>query len=217
MFTPFLRLLYPKLCFACAEPLFEQEAFVCTSCRIQIPRLESSPYWLRAKFDGQISYEHALAFALFNPGGLVQSLMHQVKYKGAHELGEFLGQWSAATLKKYHFDVIVPIPLHADRLRERGYNQATCIAKGLSDALGIRMDEAALVRNVGSRSLVNLVRAERLDELADVFTCMQDLNGLRVLIVDDTITTGATLLAAGQKIRAAGAIKVSFFALAALK
>lgn len=226
MFKTFLQLLYPKLCFACQEPLFSSEEFICTSCRIELSRInlvENTPNWVRAKFDGLIEFDEAYAFFHFMPGSRVQQLMHQIKYKGASDLGIFLGVWAGSALKKSHFydDVtcLAAIPLHPKRLQERGYNQAEVIAKGLANALSIPLHTQVLKRISQSNSLIGLNRAARYEELENVFEVIDSakLQGSHVLIVDDTLTTGATFLAAAQKIRAAGATKVSFFALAALK
>lgn len=226
MFKAFLQLLYPKLCFACQEPLFSSEEFICTTCRIVLPRVElaeNTPNWVRAKFDGLIEFNEAHAFFHFMPGSRVQQMMHQIKYKGAAELGVFLGTWAGDSLKKSHYcsevNGIVAIPLHPKRLKERGYNQAAVIARGLAQSLDIPLHEDVLVRTIQSHSLIGLNRAARYEELENVFEVIDPakLRGSHVLIVDDTLTTGATFLAAAQKIRAAGATKVSFFALAALK
>jgi ComF family protein len=226
MFKAFLQLLYPKLCFACQKPLFRSEDFICTSCRIELPRIDlaqHAPNWIRAKFDGLIEYEHAHAFFAFLPGSRVQQLMHQIKYKGAADLGVFLGEWAGESLKKSHFasacDCLIAIPLHPKRLKERGYNQAEVIAFGLGAALQIPVISGAMCRTTLSHSLTSLSRAARYEELENVFEVVNpvEIRGLNVLLIDDTLTTGATLLAAAQKIRAAGATKVSFFALAALK
>lgn len=226
MFKAFLQLLYPKLCFACQKPLFRGEDFICTACRIELPRIDLSQNasnWIRAKFDGLIEYEHALAFFSFLPGSRVQQLMHQIKYKGAADLGVFLGEWAGEALKKSHFasawDCLIAIPLHPKRLEERGYNQAEVIAFGLGAALQVPVKSGAMSRTTLSHSLTSLNRAARYEELENVFEVVNpaEIRGLHVLLIDDTLTTGATLLAAAQKIRAAGATKVSFFALAALK
>ena len=226
MFKAFLQLLYPKLCFACQEPLFRGEDFVCTACRIELPRIDlaqNAPNWIRAKFDGLIEFEYAYAFFYFSPGSRVQQLMHQIKYKGASDLGVFLGEWAGNALKKSHFpnpwDCLIAIPLHPKRQKERGYNQAEVIANGLSAAWNLPVITGVLTRTTLSHSLTSLNRSERYEELENVFEVgnPEKIRGFHVLIIDDTLTTGATLLAAAQKIRAAGATKVSFFALAALK
>lgn len=226
MFKSFLQLLYPKLCFACQEPLFSSEEFICTTCRIELPRIvftQNTPDWVRAKFDGLIEFSAAHAFFQFMPGSRVQQLMHQIKYKGASELGVFLGVWAGDALKKSHFyldvNCIIAIPLHPKRLHERGYNQAAVIAQGLAKSFNLPLYDTVLTRITQSHSLIGLNRAARYEELENVFEVIdpEKIRGSHVLIIDDTLTTGATFLAAAQKIRAAGATKVSFFALAALK
>jgi predicted amidophosphoribosyltransferase len=111
------------------------------------------------------------------------------------------------------------MPLHPSRRRERGYNQAACIAKGIGRKSGIPFLEDNLVRNKQVSSLIGLNRAERYATLEEVFEVLKpdELDGLRILLVDDTMTTGATFLAAGAKIKAASTGKLSFLALAALK
>jgi ComF family protein len=224
MFTAFLQLLYPKLCFACEDPLFESEDFICTYCRISLARVDyaqNSPWWLCAKFDGLFAYGEVQTFFIFAAGGRVQHLMHAIKYKGAKELGEFLGLWAGQSLKKSHFfqnvDCIIPIPLHAKRLRERTYNQAECIGKGLANGLQLPILPLGLAKFAQTDSLIGQDRSRRFEILKDSFEVLADVRGKHILIVDDTLTTGATLLAAAEKIKAAGAKEVSFFTLAALK
>ena len=224
MFNAFLQLLYPKLCFACEDPLFESEEFICTYCRISLARVDytqNSPWWLRAKFDGLFVYQEVQTFFIFASGGRVQHLMHAIKYKGAEDLGEYLGLWAGQSLKKSHFfqevDCIIPIPLHLKRLRERAYNQAECIGNGLAKGLQIPILPQALKKFSQTNSLIGQDRSHRFEILKDSFEVLADVRGRHVLIVDDTLTTGATLLAAAEKIKAAGAKEVSFFTLAALK
>lgn len=224
MFNTFLQLLYPKLCFACEDPLFESEDFICTSCRIALPRvdyMQNSPWWLRAKFDGLFEYQEVQTFFIFAAGGRVQHLMHAIKYKGAHELGEFLGFWAGQSLKKSHFfsdvDLVIPIPLHPKRLRERTYNQAECIGNGIASGLQKPILPHGLQKFIQTNSLIGQDRSHRFEILKDSFEVVADVQGKHVLIVDDTLTTGATLLAVAEKIKAAGAKDISFFTLAALK
>lgn len=224
MINAFLQLLYPKLCFACEDPLFESEEFICTHCRITLARVDytsDSPWWLCAKFDGLFVYHQVQTFFIFAAGSRVQHLMHHIKYKGAQDLGYFLGLWAGQSLKKSHFfsnvDYIIPIPLHARRLRERGYNQAECIGAGLAEGLCCPILRRGLIKNQQTDSLIGQNRSHRFDSLKDSFSVEANVEGKHILIVDDTLTTGATLLAAGEKIKAAGAKEISFFTLAALK
>jgi ComF family protein len=147
--------------------------------------------------------------------------MHEIKYKGAHELGDFLGNWAGQSLKKSHFfqdvDGIIPIPLHAKRLRERTYNQAECIGNGLAQGMQLPIFPSGLVKFTQTNSLIGQDRSHRFELLKDSFEVVEDVSGKHILLVDDTLTTGATLLAAGEKLKAAGAKEISFFTLAALK
>ncbi|MFL0298869.1 ComF family protein [Aquirufa novilacunae] len=195
---------------------------LCTACRFELPKpglFLEQPNWISHKLDGLIEYDRVHAYFLFSEGGKVQHLLHQIKYKGQEKLGEYLGACIGRSFTRQEYDVIIPMPLHPSRRRERGYNQAACIAKGIARESGIPFLEDNLVRNKQVSSLIGLNRAERYATLEEAFEVLKpdELDGLRILLVDDTMTTGATFLAAGAKIKAASTGKLSFLALAALK
>lgn len=226
MFKSFLQLVYPRLCGACQFPLLESEDFICTGCRLDLPRpglFLHTPNWITAKFDGLFDFNDANAFFLFSEGSKVQHLMHQVKYKGQSSLGEFMGFWCGKELQKAYpfvfYDAMIPIPLFKNRLRERGYNQAACLTTGIHRATGLPCLEQVLIRKIQSKSLVGQNRAQRYDSLSNAFGILNEeqIIGKHILLVDDTLTTGATFLAAAEKLKAAGAKEISFLALAALK
>jgi len=222
MITSFLQLLYPECCFACDQVLIRSEIMLCTDCRFELPKpglFLEQPNWISHKLDGLIEYDRVHAYFLFSEGGKVQHLLHQIKYKGQEKLGEYLGACIGRSFTRQEYDVIIPMPLHPSRRRERGYNQAACIAKGIARESGIPFLEDNVVRNKQVSSLIGLNRAERYATLEEVFEVLNPaaLDGLRILLVDDTMTTGATFLAAGAKIKAASTGKLSFLALAALK
>ena len=222
MITSFLQLLYPKCCFACDQVLIRSEIMLCTTCRFELPKpglFLEQPNWISHKLDGLIEYDRVHAYFLFSEGGKVQHILHQIKYKGQQKLGEYLGACIGRSFSLQDYDAIIPMPLHPSRRRERGYNQAACIAKGIARESGIPVLEDNLMRNKQVSSLIGLNRAERYATLEEAFEVLkpEELNGLRILLVDDTMTTGATFLAAGAKIKAASTGKLSFLALAALK
>jgi len=222
MIHSFLQLLYPKCCFACDQVLIRSEIMLCTACRFELPKpglFLEQPNWISHKLDGLIEYDRVHAYFVFSEGGKVQHILHQIKFKGQEKLGEYLGACIGRSFTPQEYDVIIPMPLHPSRLKERGYNQAACIAKGIAHESGIPFLENNLVRNKQVSSLIGLNRAERYETLEEVFAVLQPeaLDGLRILLVDDTMTTGATFLAAGSKIKAASTGKLSFLALAALK
>jgi ComF family protein len=222
MITSFLQLLYPKCCFACDQVLIRSEIMLCTACRFELPKpglFLEQPNWISHKLDGLIEYDRVHVYFLFSEGGKVQHILHQIKYKGQEKLGEYLGACIGRSFTRKEYDIIIPMPLHPSRLKERGYNQAACIATGIARESGIPFLENNLVRNKQVSSLIGLNRAERYETLEEVFEVLKpdELDGLRILLVDDTMTTGATFLAAGAKIKAASTGKLSFLALAALK
>ncbi len=222
MINAFLQLLYPKCCFACDQVLIRSENWICTRCRFELPSpglFLEQPNWISHKLDGLIDYDNVHAYFVFTEGGKVQHLLHQIKYKGQEKLGNYLGYCVGRSFSSADYDLIIPMPLHPSRLKERGYNQAASVAKGISRASGIPISEAHLLRTKQVTSLIGLNRAERYKTLEEVFEVLRpsELNGLRILIVDDTLTTGATFLAAGAKIKAASTGRLSFLALAALK
>ena len=222
MITSFLQLLYPKCCFACDQVLIRSENWLCTVCRFELPKpglFLEQPNWISHKLDGLIEYDRVHAYFLFAEGGKVQHILHQIKYKGQEKLGEYLGACVGRSFSLEDYDIILPMPLHPSRMKERGYNQAACIARGISHESGIPLSVAHLLRTKQVASLIGLNRAERYQTLEEVFEVIRpdELDGLRILLVDDTMTTGATFLAAGAKIKAASTGKVSFIALAALK
>ncbi|MCX6193153.1 MAG: hypothetical protein NTX34_01435 [Cytophagales bacterium] len=222
MITSFLQLLYPKCCFACDQVLIRSENWLCTVCRFELPKpglFLEQPNWISHKLDGLIEYDRVHAYFLFAEGGKVQHLLHQIKYKGQEKLGEYLGACVGRSFSPEDYDIILPMPLHPSRMKERGYNQAACIARGISHESGIPLSVAHLLRTKQVASLIGLNRAERYQTLEEVFEVIRpdELDGLRILLIDDTMTTGATFLAAGAKIKAASTGKLSFLALAALK
>jgi predicted amidophosphoribosyltransferase len=222
MIHSFLQLLYPKCCFACDQPLIRSENWLCTPCRFELPKpglFLEHPNWISHKLDGLIEYDRVHAYFVFAEGGKVQHLLHQIKYKNQQRLGEYLGGCVGRSFSPADYDLILPMPLHPSRMKERGYNQAACIAKGMAKASGIPVSEGHLLRTKQVASLIGLNRSERYETLEEVFEVIRpsELDGLRILVVDDTMTTGATFLAAGAKIKAASTGKLSFLALAALK
>jgi predicted amidophosphoribosyltransferase len=222
MINSFLQLLYPKCCFACDQVLIRSENWLCTVCRFELPKpglFLEQPNWISHKLDGLIEYDRVHAYFLFAEGGKVQHILHQIKYKGQEKLGEYLGACVGRSFSLEDYDIILPMPLHPSRLKERGYNQAACIARGISHESGIPLSVAHLLRTKQVASLIGLNRAERYQTLEEVFEVIRpdELDGLRILLIDDTMTTGATFLAAGAKIKAASTGKLSFLALAALK
>ncbi|TCV11858.1 ComF family protein [Sphingobacterium alimentarium] len=148
----------------------------------------------------------------------VESLLHSLKYKNQPEIGHFLGRRYAQSIKEVlqDVDMIVPIPIHPSKLRKRGYNQAAEFAKGLSEGLEIPVNTTLIIRKVLSVSQTEKSRNERYDNVAEVFSLLpyiSDLKDVHILLVDDVLTTGATIAEADNLFVEAGA-KVSIVTIA---
>lgn len=223
MFQSFLDLIFPRICAGCQRPLQLNEEHICTDCRFDLPKTNSHveiDKKLVNKFAGKINLEHSLAYLKFVKGGKVQNVMHEIKYKGNQELGEMLGRWYGADLREKgyceEFDLVLPVPLHKKRLIVRGYNQSDCLAKGLAESLGIEWRDDILKRGIETESQVSKSRLERYKNMQDVFFVenFEGLQSRKIVIVDDTLTTGATLESCVLALNDAGVKNVSIIAIA---
>ena len=218
-----INLFFPRICAGCTTILISNETVICTSCRHNIPvtnhylAIENEAY---KKFYGRIPVEHVSAFLYFHKKGMVQELIHNLKYKGHEEIGTLLGHWYGAELKQTllanHPDVIIPVPLHRRKHKERGYNQVTTFGLALSEELAIVYNKDLLVRNVYSKtqSKKNLLgRTEGIENLFDVNFTDQD-HGKHFLLIDDVITTGSTLEACSRALLKIPNAKISIVCMA---
>jgi ComF family protein len=229
LFPDFLALLYPSLCFACDDVLLSGEFDFCTDCRTNLPYLSyhlpdpaqaaaTSP--LNRRFWGKVPVEHALAYLQFVAKGRVQHLLHRLKYDDQPEIGRILGRWFGAELAQAgyaaEFDALVPVPMHPAKQRRRGYNQATCFAEGLGESLALPIWETALVKSKETESQTRKNRLSRWENVDHGFEAAvgSQLIGQRVLLVDDVLTTGATLEVCAGVALAAGAASVSVVTIA---
>jgi ComF family protein len=164
--------------------------------------MEENP--IKNKLIGRLPLKYAWAFLKFRKTGIVQHLLHQLKYNNHPEVGIKLGINYGNELFKYgfqnEFDVIIPVPLHASRQKKRGYNQSAKFAEGLSYSLGIAWDESISVRRASTATQTKKTKLERWENVKSVFDIRESerVKDLRVLLVDDVITTGATVEACGQ-------------------
>ncbi|WP_303309686.1 ComF family protein [Hymenobacter sp. BT730] len=221
----FVSLVFPRVCLACADSLARGEEHICTSCRTELPYtdyhlLPADANPLARRFWGKVPVRYAFSYLRFLQHGRVQHLLHQLKYQGQQEVGLVLGRWYGYELAEkgftQEFDLIIPVPLHPRKLAKRGYNQADCFAEGLAQGLQVPWLPNVLRRTEHTSSQTRKNRVERWENVASVFEVPNPaaLSGLHVLLVDDVLTTGATLEACAVMLLAAGCREVSIATIA---
>lgn len=214
--------LFPHYCLVCGERLSADRLMICPACLDLLPRYPGSEalYDAEKRIEGHApftEYRSDLGFTHHNP---VRDLIHTIKYEGHPELGERLGQLFAPEhLRAGHFadiGVAVPVPLTPRRLRRRGYNQSTYIARGLTGGLGIPLDETLLARRDSPGTQTHRGREARWSSMREAFYVPDPdkVSRRRILIIDDVLTTGATLSACALALMEAGAESVSYYTLA---
>ncbi len=218
LFKSLINLLFPRVCAACGNLLLEGEDTVCTTCRFLLPKTgyENFPdNPLAQMFYGQMPFNAVMAEFFFSKTGKVQHLVHGLKYHHCRENGIFLGQEIGKSLLKaadyQGIDYIIPIPLHPKKEKIRGYNQSHVIAEGISQIMNIPIAENCLVRSVFTDTQTRKTRDERYENVKDIFALKnpEKLKGKHVLLVDDVLTTGATLMSAGKALTQVEGIKIS--------
>jgi ComF family protein len=170
-------------------------------------------------FWGRANLEHTAALYYFSKKGKVQHLIHQLKYKDRQDVGVYAGKLLGRDLKKDGIDGftrIVPVPLHPRKQRKRGYNQSEQFAIGLSEALGIPVDTQSFIRTVSSGTQTRKSRFARYENVREIFRVVspESLKNQHILLVDDVITTGATLESCANMLLAVPGVKVSVASIA---
>lgn len=223
MFKNIVNLFFPPVCSGCHSFLISNENVICTVCRHNIPLTnhhlnpENEAF---KKFYGRIPVEHTSALLLFHKKGIVQELIHNLKYKGQEDIGTVLGEWYADELKNLEIlktiHEIIPVPLHKRKLRERGYNQVTNFGTTLSSGLNIPYNPNLLVRNIYSKTQSKktfLNRSDGIDTIFDVIFTEKDHNK-HFLLIDDVITTGSTLEACSHALLKIPGARISIVCMA---
>ena len=223
LWDDFISLLFPRLCYGCGNHLVRNESLICTECNVMIPRTN---YHLEPDnpvaqlFWGRCRIEKAAAFSYYSRDSRIRKLIHQLKYKGAREIGAELGRIYAVSLMSSKFlddiDMIIPVPLHPSKVRQRGFNQSDEISQGISSVSGLPVDTATLVRKTVTQTQTRKSRYDRWTNVSDIFFVTDEgkLKGRHVLLVDDVITTGSTIEACADEILKTEGTKVSVAAIA---
>lgn len=197
----FISLIYPRVCAGCGKSLFKHEHLVCNLCYVSLPKTNfhlDNDNPVQKIFYGRADVKLASSFLLFQKKGSVQKMLHALKYRSKPEVGQLLGKWYGADLKKSEVfsscTYIIPVPLHKKRLRKRGYNQSEYFAKGLSEELNIPVLTDVLLKKHFTETQTYKTREERWQNTLNSFEIKNGelIKGATILLVDDVITTGAT-------------------------
>jgi ComF family protein len=222
--SDFIHLLYPDICLSCGQALLKDEQILCFKCEGELPQtgqLQKSDNRLMQRLWGRVEVQGAAAFLQFQKGGHVQHLLHQMKYKGRKEVGVYLAKMLGHQLLEpdsiiKNVDIVVPVPLHWKKLRQRGYNQCDSFAGGVAEVLGVPWSEDALERVHENVAQARKRWYDRWENVSGIFSTkdVQQIQGKHVLLVDDVVTTGATAEACIRSILTVNDTRASFLAVA---
>ncbi len=222
IFDNLLHLLYPKICVTCGTPLVKNEDVLCTRCLYDIPRTnfhEEKENPVAQLFWGRSRVENATAYFYFGKGSMYQKLLHELKYQGYTDIGNYMGKHIGHTLKTSSFadvELIFPVPLHYSKQKKRGYNQSECIAAGIAEAMNKPLVVGNIYRAVNTDTQTRRSRYERWENVNNIFKLRDPdaIKGRHVLLVDDVITTGSTLEACINPLLNVEGVRVSVVTMA---
>ena len=218
-----LDLISPRLCVVCGNRLAVTEETLCSKCYLHLPRTDFNRNLyenVMAKlFWGQIAIEKATALFYYEPHAETANILYELKYKNHPEIGEVMGRMMAKELMGSgmfdDIDAIVPVPLARKRERERGYNQSQELAKGVSEVAGLPIYNKVVRRTKFVGSQTKRGRWERNENVEQVFELVdgESISGKHLLLIDDVVTTGATIIACSKELQKASHVKISVLAL----
>jgi ComF family protein len=218
----FSELFFPQLCIPCQRKLFSSEKYICLYCKQEFPRTNfhlDEENKVARLFWGRVEICHATAWLFFRKGSPYQQLIHYLKYKGLKELGQELGSLFGSDLAGSPFsgcELVIPVPLHPDKEKKRGYNQSEWIARGIAGALQLPLPSEALARASNTQTQTRKSRFERWQNVEGIFEVPDPelIREKHILLIDDVVTTGSTLEAAAHALIKSGAAGVSIATLA---
>lgn len=217
-----LNLLFPHSCAGCMDVLVGGENLLCVECRHRLPLAshhKTGNEVLQNMFYGRFPLMNATALLQFQKKSLTQELLHKLKYRGHKEISSFFGQWLGAELAEHpeyqKIEMVIPVPLHKQKLKKRGFNQVEGFGKEIAKALNIPYHDNILVKISKSGTQVFKTRILRF-EAEEVFTIqnLDEIKNKHILLVDDIITTGATLEKCAMQLLKAEKVKLSIATIA---
>lgn len=218
-----LDLLAPRLCVVCGRRLSPTERVLCASCNMHLPRtgfqFDAWDNILARLFWGIIPVERAAALFYYEASSRNSNILYDLKYHDHPEIGKEMGRLMACEFAEAGFfdgiDLIVPVPLARSRQRHRGYNQSRCIARGIGSVTGLPVCDTAVRRTTFKKSQTQMGRRDRQENVAGAFSLADGraVAGRHILLVDDVVTTGATMTACARVLLSAGGVRVSLVSL----
>lgn len=218
-----MHVIFPDLCISCETRPKSKPSSFCIPCLQEIPytdHFEISKNRISQLFPGRCDVRHAAALLRFREGSHVQSMLHRLKYEGQREIAEVFGalagekMWLSGIFTRP--DIIIPVPLHTSRLRRRGYNQSAVFGGALGAATNTEMSDSILLKVRQNESQTGKSRQERSDNVANAYqlASTSSITGKNILLVDDVVTTGATLEACCNTLQMGQPASISIICLA---
>ena len=218
-----LHLFFPHQCAGCGNDIIDDQQLLCLQCIEQLPvtgfhRHANNP--VEKIFDGRLPLHNAAAYMYFAKNSLLQQLIHQFKYKGNKEIGEYFGRRMGESIMQCNrfkkIDALVPLPLYISRERKRGYNQAAILCRGIAETIKVPVLNNVVIRNKATQTQTRKDRVQRWQNMEGMFGVADAaaIQNKHILLVDDVVTTGATLEACGQALLSAGPAFLSIYTMA---
>lgn len=223
MINDFINLFYPQNCKSCGNTLFKHEYLICNYCKVHLPKTDfhlsiNNP--IEKIFHGRVPLEFASCFYNFTKQGKVQKILHAIKYKNSKELAVLVGELYAKEIKDIlllkQATIVIPVPLHDKKMKTRGFNQSEEFAIGIANELDLKISTKNLIRKEFTETQTKKNKFQRWENVENKFTIVNpnELQNQHVILVDDVITTGATIEACCESLLTVPGIKISVLGIA---
>lgn len=212
IFSSFFRLLYPRACVVCGDVLVDGEPFLCSACLSGLLLNEGVDEEADEALANDLGVGYLYWLFRYDRASDFHKLVYAIKYRSNRELGVWAGKMLGERMQDDRgIDCVIPVPLHPEREKERGFNQAFMIGMGIASVLGVRVESGVLSRVVNTSSQTGLERGQRADNVAEAFELRDTVcvEGCHVLLVDDVVTSGATIRACMIELSKIKGVRVS--------